>query len=416
MDEELKQFLAELKATNSSIAEFKAKQSEEVKTHGAALDETKSKLAETEQKQAELVKGYAALEAKLVQLELEGKRNMFGQGPAVERKTLGQFATGSAEFKGLRAGSKSFEFEIEKKDITNLSTSAGALSVPDRDPEVYRNPNRPTRIRDLIASIPASSGSVEFMRQKLFTNNAGPQGTVAGKGGGELVTKGQSNITWELVTLAVPTIAHWVPASRQILDDAPQLMSLIDQDLAYGLDLEGDAQLLTGDGTGQNMTGLMVDTAIPTVGELATGTAAADVPSAMIDHIRAAVTTCQINEYYNVNGLVLNPLDFAKLETAKATDGHYILMPFAATGSQPSTIWRIPVIVTNAMAEGEFLLGDWAMGAKIRDRESVSVRVAEQHGDLFVKNGVVVLAEERYVLTIPRPLAFCKGAFTVAAE
>lgn len=414
MDEELKKFLEELKATNSSIAEFKARQVEEVKAHGAALDETKSKLAETEAKQAELVKGCVALEAKLVQLELEGKRNMFGQAPAVERKSFGQLVTGSEEFKGLRSGSQQFSYTVEKKDITNLAASGGALTAPDRDPEVYRNPNRPVRIRDLIPSIPASTSSVEFMRQNVFTNNAGPQGTVAGKGGGEMVAKAQSEITWELVSLTIPTIAHWVAASRQILNDAPLLMSLIDQDLSYGLDLAGDAQLLTGDGTGQNMTGLMVDAGVPTVGEIAIGTTGDDIPPAMIDHLRAAITECQTNEYYNINGLVLNPIDFATLETAKATDGHYILMPFAATNGQPATIWRVPVVITNAIAQGEFLLGDWTMGAKIRDRESMTVRVGEQHSDYFVKNGVAILAEEQYVLTIPRPKAFCKGSFAVA--
>jgi HK97 family phage major capsid protein len=134
----------------------------------------------------------------------------------------------------------------------------------------------------------------------------------------------------------------------------------------------------------------------------------------MIDHIRKAVTVCQTFEYYNIGGVVLNPEDFEILETAKATDGHYILVPFAATNDQTQQIWRVPVIITNAMPKDNFILGDWSMGARVRDRESVSIRVAEQHGELFVKNGVVVLAEERYVLTIPRPKAFTKGLFTVS--
>lgn len=411
--EQLEQFSKEFKEVGTSIAEFKTKAEAELKAAGEVAAETKAKLEESELKQAELIKTFQSMDAKLIEMQLEQKRS-YGSAAPFERKTAGQLITGSAEFKAA-SGSKTFHMEIEKKDISSLSTSAGALTVPDRDPEVYRTPNRPVRIRDLIPSTPASSGSVEFMRQLVFTNNAGPQGTVAGLGGGELIAKAQSNITWELVTMVIPTIAHWVPASRQILSDAPMLKSLIDVDLSYGLDLQGDAQLLNGDGTGQNMTGLMIDASVSTVGEIASGTVAADLPAAMIDHIRSAITKCQTFEYYNINGVVLNPLDFETLETAKATDGHYILMPFAATNGQPSAIWRVPVVITNAMAEGEFLLGDWTMGAKVRDRESLEIRVAEQHGDLFVKNGVVVLAEERYVLTIPRPKAFCKGSFAVAA-
>jgi HK97 family phage major capsid protein len=90
-------------------------------------------------------------------------------------------------------------------------------------------------------------------------------------------------------------------------------------------------------------------------------------------------------------------------------------MPFAATAGQAQEIWRVPVVVSNAMAEGEFLLGDWTIGAKIYAREGVSVRVSESHADYFVKNGVAILAEERYCLAVNRPKAFTKGAFTVAA-
>jgi len=66
------------------------------------------------------------------------------------------------------------------------------------------------------------------------------------------------------------------------------------------------------------------------------------------------------------------------------------------------------------MPVSNFLLGDWTLGATLYDRESVSIRVSESHEDLFVKNGVVVLAEERYAFAIELPKAFCKGLFTVA--
>ena len=84
------------------------------------------------------------------------------------------------------------------------------------------------------------------------------------------------------------------------------------------------------------------------------------------------------------------------------------------TGRATETVWRVPVIVTNAITAGTFLIGDWNMGAVVYDREDVSVRVSESHADYFVKNGVAILAEERYTLAIPLPKAFCKGQFTVA--
>ena len=406
-----------------NAAEIKAKQEAmdlEIKSNGKVSVETKSaldlakssqaetkaalELAQTDHK--ELKSTLEIMDKKLIDLELESKR--LKESAPKEYKSAGELLIKSDEFSSLASSVKNggMSYTLETKDISTGSSSAGALVNTYRDPTVYRDPNRPLRIRDLISSVSTSTGAVEFMRQNVFTNNAGPQN-------GELTDKAKSEITWELISLAGSTIAHHVIASRQSLSDAPMLRSLIDVDLNYGLQLESDVQLLSGTGSGGDMTGLLVDSDIPTVGEIATGTSAGDVPAAMIDHIRAAVTQCQTNEYYNMTGVVLNPTDWATLETAKATDGHYLMIQFPANGGE-ERIWKMPVVVTNAMPADNFILGDWMMGAKIYDRESLEIRVSESHDGLFIKNGVAILAEERYTLGIQRPKAFCKGLFTVA--
>jgi HK97 family phage major capsid protein len=416
---EVKELVEQMQTASTEIKNLIAAQASEIKSVGTVSAETKAALAETEKKFADLQAKFATMDTMLSDLQAKNSRPGAGQP---ERKTLGELFVASEIYAGVKSASRGNgqPLEIDRKSITSLTASAGSLIRPDRDPEVYSNPKRPMRIRDLIPTIPTQSGSVEVMRQNVFTNNAGPQ-TASGDnpsgaiGGGELQAKNQSNITWSLETYPVRTIAHWVPASRQALSDAPMLRSLIDTELTYGLDLESDAQLLLGDGTGQNVTGIMVDADVSDIGGLAAGTTTADIPSAMIDHIRSAVTTCQTFEYYNVNGVVLNPIDWEKIETAKATDGHYLMLTLPQNGAEPR-VWRIPVIVTNAMPAGDFLLGDWVMGAKVYDRESVTVRVSESHADYFVKNGVAVLAEERYTLAVNRPKAFCKGSFDVEAS
>jgi hypothetical protein len=62
------------------------------------------------------------------------------------------------------------------------------------------------------------------------------------------------------------------------------------------------------------------------------------------------------------------------------------------------------------------LLGDWTMGATLYERETMSVRVSESHADLFIKNGIVLLGEERAAFAIELPKAFCKGSFDVASS
>ncbi len=380
-----------IKAVNKEVAENGKASEESVKTFNDALA-----------KQEETMKGISADIVELFQ------KNTLAPAAATVSKSLGQRFIESSSFKGLTHISSGVNLmaNLEQKAITLAAGSAGALVTTTIDPTLYVDARRSLRIRDLITTMPVGTGVIEYMRQDVFTNNAGPQEN-------EFDTKNESNITWELIETNAKTIAHWIPASRQVLADAPQLQGLIDIDLRYGLQLESDRQLLLGDGTAGNMTGLMVDSAIPTVGQLASGTTVAEKAGAMIDHIRSAITVPQTNEYSNMTGIVLNPIDWEVLETAKATDGHYLMIQFPAEGAN-ERLWRMPVVITNAMPVDNFILGDWMMGAKIYDRESVEIRVSESHADYFVKNGVAILAEERYVLAIQRPKAFCKGLFTIA--
>jgi HK97 family phage major capsid protein len=408
---EIKDLVDKLNASTTSIMDAQKLASDEVKSLGEASVETKAIIEKHTAEQVELKDLFNKLDTELKSMQLKAKKYDIDN---VQRKTLGELFTSSTAYTHAKdSGATSVAVvKMEKKDITALAASAGALIRPDRDNTVYQNPNRPIRIRDLIPTVPTASNAVEFMRELVFTNNAAPQGTVAGIGGGELVAKIKSEITYELVTKPIRTIAHWFAASRQVLSDAPMLQGLLNGRLVYGLDLKSDQQLLQGDGTGQELDGILVDTDINDAGQLPAGTAAADIPAAMIDHIRSAVTKCQLFEYYNMTGLVLNPVDWQILETAKATDGHYLMVSMP-TDTATQTVWRIPVVISNAMPADNFLIGDWTMGAVIYDREDISVRVSESHASYFVQNGVAILGEERYTLAIPLPKAFCKGLFTV---
>jgi hypothetical protein len=116
----------------------------------------------------------------------------------------------------------------------------------------------------------------------------------------------------------------------------------------------------------------------------------------MFNHIRSAITKCQTYEYYNINGLVVNPIDWETLETAKGSDGHYIWVTVPNGGEQ--RLWRVPVIVSNAMAQGDFLLGDWTMGATIYDREQMDIRVSESHrGALRLRHRTAKSLHQRLV-------------------
>lgn len=406
--EVIKSHLDTVKAEIKSAVE---KRDAEVKQYGEATEATRKALTAATERLDSIKHDMDRIDARVVEMEKAAQRQFAGEQVS---KSYGQQFIESDAFKSATSrGTNAFRVQ---KTISGLAASAGALVRPDRRPDVVVGADRPRFIRELLQSIPTSSNAVEVMRENVFTNNAAvqaPSSASTAIGAGEWQTKGQSNVTYELVTVPIRTMAHWIPASRQVLSDAPMLQRLVDSKLMYGLNLLADSQLLYGDGLNQNLTGLMVDSDVSDVGEIATGTSAADLPGAMLDHIRAAITECQTNDYYNVNGLVLNPVDWGTLETAKGSDGHYIWVTVPNGGE--SRLWRVPVIVSNAMTAGDFLLGDWTMGATIYDREQMDIRVSESHSDYFVKNGVAILAEERYGFGIELPKAFTKGSFDVAA-
>ena len=376
---------------DSAAVEMKSlveRQSEEIKKHG---ETTAATAAEMKSVGSRIDAIQADLEA------IQKKANHVGFGSQAEvAKSLGQQFTSSDEYKyaterGLKSVNPVTLGGMFRKDI---SSATGPAPQAMRLPEYYSpTGDRTAHIRNFLNVSSTTSNAIEYFVE-TFTNNANVQD-------GELTAKAKSDLAYDLVSTPVQTIAHYVVASRQILSDAAQLQNQIDNRLTYGLALKEDQQLLYGTGSGGELEGLMVNASVQDAG-------APTGDDNLVDHIRKAIALAATSEYL-ANGIILNPTDFATLELLKGEDGHY-LWANVATGAEPR-LWRVPVYESTAIDAGEFLLGNWSLGATLYDREQATVRIAEQHADLFIKNGVVVLGEERVALAVYRPQAFVKGTF-----
>ena len=82
-------------------------------------------------------------------------------------------------------------------------------------------------------------------------------------------------------------------------------------------------------------------------------------------------------------------------------------------GGEPK-VWRLPIVETPAMTESYALVGAFGTGAQIYDREQASIRISEQHADFFIRNAIVILAEQRLALAVKRPESFVKVYFNNA--
>ena len=329
--------------------------------------------------------------------ELEQKATRRGYGVEQE-KSIAQRLVDTEGYKSFAAdprSGKSAKLSL-KATITSLTTdaagSAGAAVAPMRLTGIVTPPQRPLTVRDLLMQGTTDSNAITYVREKLFTNNAAAQASEGAK-------KAQSDLQLEEVTVGVKTLAHYVKASRQILDDAAMLESYINGRLAYGLKLVEDKQLLNGDGSAGGLLGLsQVAQAFADKATLKNYT--------IIDQLRLAQLQVALSDY-PANGFVLNPIDWAKIELEKDGQGRHIIGNPQSL-AQP-TLWGIPVVQTQAITAGDFLTGAFNMGAQIFDRQQLGVAVSTENEDDFVKNLVTILCEERLALAIYRPEAFVKG-------
>lgn len=161
-----------------------------------------------------------------------------------------------------------------------------------------------------------------------------------------------------------------------------------------------EQQILAGDGTGQNLLGL-----IPQATAYAVGTYSAATDT-KIDRLRRAMLQVRVAEY-RTSGFVLNPVDWADIQLMKDSEGRYIWSD--PTVNNGFNIWGLPVVETNAIAAGKFLAGAFNMAASVIDREEASVEVSTEDSDNFRRNMVTILAEERLALAVFRPDSFVYG-------
>lgn len=366
------------------------------KQFGEHVAEVLKRLGVQDQKLKELHNGMVE---GIAELEQKATRANYAGGGAFSSKSVGESFIESDGFtkfldvkdqKNARPGEMRLKASITTA-TTNAAGSAGALSSPYRD-GVNQLPRTRLTVRDLLPAIKIEVGSVEYPNMVNRNLNAG---MVA-----ETVTKPESDLQFELKLTAAKVIAHWMKASRQVLDDVPQLSNIIDGELLYGLALKEEQQLLSGDGTGQNLLGM-----IPQATAYAAPiTIAGATP---IDNIALAALQTSL-ALYEPDGVIVNPADWWAMRLTKDSQGRYIMGDPQSVVSP--VLFGLPVVSTPAIAVDKFLVGAFRQAATIYDRWEARIEVGYIDKD-FINNMVTVLSEERLAFAVKNPKALTYGDF-----
>ena len=393
----------ETKTAAQLAAEFKAahdKAIDDVKAIATeALGKAKSGETATEQMKADADQALIKFNGLAEEVkEMAQKFARSGGGDEEEVKTLGErFVSEEGVKSWLADGPTKGKADLRlKATLTTATTDAAGSVGPGADRQrlsgIITTPNRRMTIRDLLTQGQMSEASISWIQETGFTNNAGMVAEGAAKPGSDIKLAEQ--------TSTAKVIAHWMKVSRQALDDVDQLRGHIDGRLLYGLALKEEGQLLNGDGTGQNLDGLMSQATAYSASFVVTD----ETP---IDKMRLAMLQAVLAEY-PASGHVMNPIDWTRIELTKDADKRHIIG--VPQGMATPTLWGLPVVQTQSMPEDSFLTGAFQMGAQVWDRWDARVEVGYENDD-FTKNLVTILAEERLALTVYRPEAFIAGDF-----
>lgn len=291
---------------------------------------------------------------------------------------------------------------VEVKSFYRKSSVTGGTEAVDvlgtaRPQQIYAEPRyRRIHVRDLMTSIATDAGAVHTLTE---TAVAGDGPAVVGEG----LDKPEVTMAFDDDLEKMKVIAAYMTVTVQQMLYIPQLMDHIEMRMAQLIPQEEDEQILKGDNIGVNYNGILNREGIREYDPDLVGTAEDDTP---IDVIRRGMAQQEVFEHV-VTGITLHPIDWMKMEIQKGSDKHYI-WAMVQTLAGPM-LWQVPVAKTTAMTQGQFLLGDWQMGARIWDRQQATIRFFEQDGTNVKKNLVTVRGEQFSLLEVMLPGAFLRG-------
>jgi HK97 family phage major capsid protein len=360
-------------------------------------EEIKS-LIETERKAAGLAEYLSApADVPVAQRDMQAEYAARSQ-----RKSLSQAFLGSDEAKSIAAqvkqgGRPSGSWRSEGVEVKDVWTAAGGTSTvyglgEAQHLDIVPRPVRPTRVRDLFPHETTSANVLYGVRETGFVNNAAQ---VAQRDANGWVTAPTSDINLITVTYPVAEVAHLMNVHKNVLADEPRLRGILDRDMVDGIKLAEDFKILYGQGVGEDITGIFNTSGVQTYTQ---GSEKASVA------IRKAATRAAL-AYYTPSGVVLHPYDWEGIEIEEDSQGAFRVAVSVAIGAE-QRLWKMDVVSTPAIQQKAALVGSFGLGAKIYDREEVSVSVSSENGTNFEKGVVTLRASERLALEIPRPESF----------
>lgn len=291
--------------------------------------------------------------------------------------------------------------EFKAATDTQLVGTALSAVTTDVDTNIVAGVQRRLAIADLLAGGTLNGNAITYYVEGALE---GDFATVA-----EGAAKPQIHFADPTPkTEALKKIAAFIKESDEMIEDLPFLVSSINNRLLYQLALFEENQILNGNGTGTNVTGLLNRSGIQLLG------ATTDPKAGNADQIFKAMTSVQTGSGLDADGIVINPTDYQALRLSKDGNQQYYGGGFFAGQygnggiTEQPPLWGLRTVVTPAVAAGTVLVGAFRQSSTLYRKGGVRVESTNSEGNDFTTNKVTIRAEERVALAVRVPAGLVK--------
>ena len=369
------------------------------KADGDTIAFVKNALAEIEgiDRQMDGMKQTDDLLTQIGQLNAKSGVQHVGGADAIHAKSVGEYYVKSMQTAGFDVKSAiahGYEVECKANTDTNVEGAPSAGYTPyltQTDTEPARPYQRPLVVADLF-STGAITGTV--LQYPVFDELEGNAKMVDETGAAPQVH--WKDPVWKQDKIG--KVASFFGISEDMMDDLSWVIGEINDAAQYDLKLQEETQLLSGDGSENNLTGLF-NRGIHTMGQDELSDA---------DRLSKAALQITTTTNFQADAYVMNPLDFWKLTIAKDANGNYLNLTDGAK------LWNIPTVATAAITEGTALVGAFK-SAKVLRKGGLVVKMTDSDTDDFLHFKQKCRVSERLGLQVKYPKAFVKVTLGKAA-
>lgn len=303
-------------------------------------------------------------------------------------------------------------FSAAADDIVRIGERGGDAPLapftrPTYIADVLPLPTAPRTLSSLFTQDTAPDGEIKDTRQ---TSRSGTAGAVAEAANATTDTlagglKPQVSANWESYSIFPTTIAAWMATTRQALSQENRTRTLIDGELALQIGLEEEEQIVNGNGTAPNLSGLLDQPDLQTFDAATFYNFDEDANLAAIRHAKTMVRTGIAR--IPADAVVVHPNDSERFDLIRNAHGDFRAGdPFNGSSDDQAPIWRLTRVESEAIDEGTAIVGAFKLGGTFYRVAPIAIFVTDSHEDWFVRNLLAILGEERVALLIRRPAAF----------